>query len=242
MQRAVHHAKQAFEQDVIAGHFGRVVATNTRPREQLHRRARRILHRLLHAEHVVVVDRELDLEGQTGAIVPRQGDRMAVGQRPAGAGPDSVIVRQLHLFAGPGAPPVLDVIGLLLGQRFQQPHVRRIGRQRLAIVGEHQIIQPRAQQADGAPETRRGDLHPRHLLRHLRVRHCRRRRCRCVRRLRLRGLTAGNLRRRLGRLRQMRRDQQLKAEQNGHRDRDRYEQTLLVHHTLVPQSQSGTGS
>ena len=38
------------------------------------------------------------------------------------------------------------------------------------------------------------------------------------------------------------RNQQLKPEQDGDRDRDRYEQTLLVHQTLVPQSQSGTGS
>ncbi len=40
----------------------------------------------------------------------------------------------------------------------------------------------------------------------------------------------------------MRRDEHLEPEQNGDRNRDRDEETLLVHHTLVRQAQAGTGS
>ena len=168
---------------------------------------------------------------------------MTRAQRAARAGPNRVVVRQLHLLAGRGTPAVLHVVRLRLRARLQQPHVRRVRLQRLAIVGEHQIVQPRAQQADRAAQAMRRDRDPRDFLGHRLSRRDRRGLGGSGRGLRRRALGIGELRRRrLGWLRQVRRDQQLEAEQNGDRDRNRQEQPFLVHHAAVRQSQAGTGS
>ncbi len=166
LQGAVDDAQQPLEQHVVAGHLRRVVAPHARPREQLDRRAGGVLHPLLDAEHVVVVDRQHDLEGQPGGVVPRQRHRRADAKRRRRGRPYGVVARQLHRLPGRRGPAILHVIRLRIGARLQQPHQRRVRCQRFAIVLQLQVVDPRAQQADRAHHPRRVDLHPRHVLRH----------------------------------------------------------------------------
>ena len=166
LQRAVDHAQQTLEQHVVAGDVGLVFAADARPGKQLHRLAGGVLHALVDGEHVVVVDREHDLEGQPRTVVPGQRDRLGGGQ---------LLVVVVHSVSTPGTftlaarlgrPAILHVIGLGVGTRRQQPHKGRIRGQRFAVAEQHEVVEARAQQADRALHGGRVDLHARHFLGH----------------------------------------------------------------------------
>ncbi len=159
LQRAVDHAQQALEQHVVAGDLGLVVAADARPGEQRDRLAGGVLHRLVDREHVVVVDRQADLEGQPGAVVPGQRDRLAGRQLVRRRGPGGVVVRQFHGRACRRRPAILDVVGMILRPRLQQPDQRRVRGDLLAVVLQHQVIELGAQQIDRAFDARGVDLH-----------------------------------------------------------------------------------
>ena len=179
---------------------------------------------LLDRKQILGVDRQFELVGQALAIVPGQGDRGFIGQGHAGGGgPDGVVIGDFNGLPRGGGPAILHIIGVCVRPRLQQAHERRIRGQRLPIVSQHEVIETPAEQADRTAHLRRIDLNPGHDFGD-----------------RWRGLgdrarAAGGLRRfglmhhRGGRFGQHRRDERLIAQQNAERDRDREEESLLVH-------------
>ena len=160
VQLVVEHAQHALEH-VQPGRGWQVVAMNALPGPQLHCRGAGVVHALPHGEHVVGVDAQLETVGKAGAIVPGEGDRMGCGDCGAGGGPDSVAVRRLHPVRR--GPAELHVARLRVERRLQHPHQRRGLRHRLVVVAQPQVIEPCAEQADGAGHPRTVDLDARYL-------------------------------------------------------------------------------
>ena len=166
LQRAVEHAVHALEQDVVAGDLGLVVATDARPWEQRDRLVAGVDHRLVDGEHVVVIDRQFELEGQALAVVPGQCRRVTRGDGLPGGGPQGVVVRELDRLAGRSGPAILHIVGLPVRPRLQQPDQGRIRGQRLAVVFQDDVVDARAEQADRAFDALAPDRKARHVLRH----------------------------------------------------------------------------
>ena len=100
------------------------------------------------------------------AVVPGQRRRLARRRPSPDAAPQRVVVGHLDARAGPGRPAELDVIGLGVRARLQHAHQRANLVDGLAVVAQHHVIEPGAEQADAAGHARRVDLDARHLLRH----------------------------------------------------------------------------
>ena len=124
LQLAVHHAEQALEQHVIPFQGRLIIAADTPPWKQLHRRAGIIAHPLFHREHVFIVDADFDLEDQARAIVPGQHHRLALAQHRGGRRPDRVAIRQPGRGADARAPAILHVIGARFRARLQKAYAR----------------------------------------------------------------------------------------------------------------------
>jgi hypothetical protein len=129
---------------------------------------------LRHGEQIAVVDRKLDREGLTLPVIPAQRHRFAGGEHIARCGPHGVGVRQRG--GTRGRPAEAGEIGVAAAVRREQADGRRILVDRLALCGQHQIVDLRALEIDRSGEARRGDLHARGLrednrtiLRHLRA-------------------------------------------------------------------------
>ncbi|MNJ37164.1 hypothetical protein D3C77_319730 [compost metagenome] len=116
-------------------------------------------HRVLDREHILVVNRDDAREAQAVAVVPGQFDRggrgqgLALGQAPdgVGAGHAAGDVR--------AAPAELGEIGVLHALRAEQLDRRRTPVQRLAVVGQIQVVDARALQRQRAVQLRRLDRH-----------------------------------------------------------------------------------
>ena len=159
-------------------------------------------------------------------------------------GPDRVVVRQLHLSRRARRSSRTARSTAASSERGSSRRTcGEFGCQRLAVVGQHQVVEPRAQQADRAAHARRGDLHPRHVpwapsAAAAAPAPATLAPASAAASASVFAVLAICCRRRRRRLRQMRRDQQLEAQQDRDRDRDRQEQPLLVHQCPVRQSQA----
>ncbi len=231
LQSVVRYTEQALEQQVITGGRRRVVAPHALPREKFDRQPGRVLHLLVNREHVMVVDAEANVKSKTLAVAPGQGDRLSRREFRRRGGPHRVVSRQFDLLAFGGRPAKLNVIGLRIGHRLQQAHIGRVGRLRLAVVVQEQIVEAGAEQADRTAHGGGIDFQPGSLFERRRwgCRRCggscswstdgRGRFCRKL------GLLSGGRRR----VWQVARDNELPPEQDRDGDKYREEKVLLVH-------------
>ncbi len=121
---------------------------------------------LLRGDHVILIDRQADFESLARTIVPPQGHRAGRRQLLGIGGPDGVRVRGLKSLALPSEP---GKKGVLRARRAIEPYRRRIFRNRFAIGGQHDIVDTRALQIDGAGQLRCADRDTGAILQNLRA-------------------------------------------------------------------------
>ena len=130
-------------------------------REGLHRRRRAagIDDRIGDREHVLVVDRDDALEGEARAVVPGQRHRLIGGQGLAVGGPDGVEIGGLGAARADEAR--LGPVGVRRSGRREEPDVRALRVDGLAIVLEDDVVDLAALEIDRAADARRVDGHAR---------------------------------------------------------------------------------
>ena len=152
-------ADQAFMQDVIARDLGRAVARDQPVRIKRDRRIAGVGHVILDAEQVAVVDRDRAMEGDAAAGVVfqlhRRGRRQAVRTLLL---PHRILIRNFHRRAGGGDPAEFRIVRLGGAGRGEQDDGRRVRIDRLAVLNQRKVVDPRALQRDAAGNTRRVDL------------------------------------------------------------------------------------
>ena len=149
------------------GHAGAADEAIARHR---HGRAGRVAHALPDGDHVTVVHRQLDAEGEGTALsarpartVRRQRHRVPGREDRRGGFPHSVRVRRLQPVA---VPAELREVRLRRTGRGQQPDRGRALRDRFLILDQHQIVDPRSLEVDRSGELGGDDPHPRRLAQH----------------------------------------------------------------------------
>lgn len=165
----------------IAGDGRRAHAADEGIGRQLQRRGRLVLDALADREHIAAgrrlvlgdrgVDRDGAVEDEALAVVPIKFERLVGRQRIGGfRRPLRVVAGDLHRGTGLRLPAeageigafVLDDVVVVGGadrraERREQHDIGRIGRQRLLVALEGEVIDARAGQADRADEARRVD-------------------------------------------------------------------------------------
>ena len=116
-------------------------------------------HALSDLEHVVGVERDLLGEDEPGAVVPGENDRAVGPESGLRRLPQCLRGRRCDVGVG-GQPAELCEIGRSRARRREQRDLRAVFLQRLAIVGEQEIVDPGALEGDRALHPARDDLHP----------------------------------------------------------------------------------
>ena len=115
-------------------------------------RAAGVHDRIGEREHVLVVDRDDALEDEARAIVPGQRHRLIGGQGFAVGGPDGVEIGSLGAARADEAR--LGPIGVRRAGRREQPDVRALRVDGLAIVLEDDVVDLAALEIDRAADAR----------------------------------------------------------------------------------------
>jgi hypothetical protein len=160
-ERAIEHADHPLVEDEEILEIGRAaVAGDDAIGREADRGRALVLDRLAHGEHVIGVDADFAAENQSRAIVPNQRDgalrrqRSAVLDRPERVGTGDLIGRETRA----GSPAVQRVIGRDRTDGIEQVNGIGVGVDRLAVVLEHEIVDPPPQKRDRARQAGRVDL------------------------------------------------------------------------------------
>ena len=200
-----------------------------------------VLHRLVDREHVVVIDRQPDLEGQARRRCPRTASPACPALSVSADAVQTVSLSgSFTWLAGAGASSRTGCNRAACSdQRLQQADQRRIRADRLVVVRQHQVVEA-APSRLMEPATRGASIFSRGTFRRRAggapgragAGGCRAGECR----LAAVGGVIGWPRVWRGwcrRLRQMRCDQELEAQQDRERYRDRQEEPFLVHQARI---------
>ena len=116
-------------------------------------------HALGDPEHVVGVERDLLGEDEPGAVVPGENDRAVRPQRGLRGLPQCLRSGRCDVGVG-GQPAELGEIGRASARRREQRDLRAVLLKGLPVVGQQQIVDPRALEGERALHPVREDLHP----------------------------------------------------------------------------------
>ena len=108
-------------------------------------------------EHVLVIDRDRQREPLALRIGPAERHRLAGAQHVRRSGIEGIAIGDGHAVARPAEPGVIGVLG---PARREQADRRRTLGDRLLILRQRQVVDPRALQVDRPVELRGFDPHP----------------------------------------------------------------------------------
>ena len=138
-------------------------AVDQRVASHRHRRLARVRHCLADGEQIVVVDRQIDAEALSARVRCGQRYRTTGSEDVGGSGPHCVRRRRHQPTI---APAELREIRLGCARGRQQPDRCRVLGNRFLVIGQHQVVDPRAAQVDRPLQAWRLDAHARALRQH----------------------------------------------------------------------------
>ena len=148
--RVADDADEAFVQHRISRGLRLAVARHQRIGEQRHIARAGILHRVSHAEHILVIDRNRAGEDEALAIVPGEGHRLGARQCGCIGAPQRVGARHVQAAARLADEAGVHIVGIGRGGRREQLDDRAVGVHRLAVGLQGDVIDATALQGDRA--------------------------------------------------------------------------------------------